>query len=174
MSLSVADLRLLHASSLTDAALQTYLDAAYEAIDKYAGVQGPVQELLSASGNGPLLMLSNRAVTISSVIENGVALSADDYALRSSGQMLYRLYDGTHRRRYWYGRVDVTYMPYLDAAERDRVAVELVKLDMNYSPGLTAQEIGDWSEQYARNDLFNYQTERLAILASLGSAVMLL
>jgi len=172
--LTVDELRALHASSLTDAALNTYLDAAYEAIDKFAGVTGDVQELLSASSSGPLLMLSRRALAVEQVIENDITLASDDYQLRSSGQMLLRLNTGTHPARYWRHRVDVTYQPYLDDAERDRVAVELVKLDINYSPGLTAQEIGDWSEQYARNDLFNYETERAAILNSLNAAVMLL
>lgn len=175
MTLSVDDLRALHASTLTDAALQTYLDAAYQAIDNYAGETGDVQELLMASGQGPLLMLSRRASNIVSVIEHELTLAADDYELRSSGQMLYRLNTGTNPRRSWRAaRIDVTYSPYLNDDDRDRVAVELVKLDLNYSPGLTAQEIGDWSEQYARNDLFNYQTERAAILATLGAAVMIL
>jgi hypothetical protein len=172
MTLSVDDLRLMHTSALTDAALQVYLDAAYQAIDAYAGVTGDAQDLLTPSG--PLLMLSRRAESIVSIIENDITLAADDYELRSSGQMLRRLNTGTNPRSAWWGWVDITYTPYLDDADRDRVAVGLIKLDINYSPGLTAQEIGDWSEQYARNDLFNYETERAAILASLGAAVMIL
>lgn len=175
MSLSVTDLRLRVTSSLGDVALQGLLDAAYEAIDAYAGDSGPVQELLTASGNGPLLMLSRRALAVSSVIEHETTLADDDYELRSSGQMLYRLNTGTNPRRTWRAvRIDVTYTPYIDDADRDRVAGELVKLDLNYKPGLVSETIGDWQEQFARNDLFNYQTERAAILASLGSAVMLL
>lgn len=174
MTLSVDDLRLIHVSSLGDQALQTFLDAAYQSIDAYVGVTGDAQELLKASGNGPLLMLSRRAESISVLVENDITLDPSDYQLRASGQMLYRLNTGPNPRRSWWGRVDVTYSPYLDDADRDRVAVSLVKLDINYAPGLTSEEIGDWREQYARNDLFNYQTERAAILASLGAAVMVL
>jgi len=174
VSLSVDALRLRVTSSLGDEALSGLLEAAYEAIDNYAGTVGDVQEMLLASGNGPLLMLSRRAIAIESIIENDVTLAADDYELRSSGQMLVRLATGANSRRYWFGRIDVTYQPYLDDADRDRVAAELVQLDLNYKPGLTSERIGDWEEQFARNDLFNYQTERAAILASLSSAVMLL
>lgn len=174
MTLSVDALRLRVTSSLGDEALTGLLEAAYEAIDNYAGMVGDVQERLMASGMGPLLMLSRRAIAIESVTENDVALAADDYELRSSGQMLLRLTTGTNSRRYWFGPVDVTYQPYVDDAERDRVAGELVQLDLNYKPGLTSERIGDWEEQFARNDLFNYQTERAAILASLSSAVMIL
>ena len=175
MSLSVDTLRLHVSSKLGDVALQGLLDAAYEAIDNHLGVIGPVQELILASGNGPLLMLSRRALSITSVTEHETTLAADDYELRSSGQMLYRLNTGTNPRRSWRAvRIDVTYAPYVDEAERDRVATELVKLDLNYKPGLVSEQIGDWQEQFARNDLFNYDTERDAILATLGSPVMLL
>jgi hypothetical protein len=175
MSLSVDDLRLRVTSTLGDDALQGMLDAAYEAIDNFLGTEGVVQELLTASGNGPLLMLSRRALSIGAVVEGDTTLAASDYELRASGQMLYRLNSGSNPRRSWRSaRIDVTYTPYVDAAERDRVATALVNLDINYKPGLVSETIGDWQEQFARNDLFNYQTERSAILATLGTAVMLL
>lgn len=174
MSLSVDSLRLRVTSSLGDVALQGLLDAAYEAIDNHLGASGPVQELIMASGSGPLLMLSRRALSITAVVEHETTLAADDYELRSSGQMLVRLNTGTNPRRSWRAaRIDVTYS-YVDDAERDRVATELVKLDLNYKPGLVSEQIGDWQEQFARNDLFNYDTERDAILATLGSPVMIL
>lgn len=170
-----ADTFRLHAStSLGDAALQTLLDAAEQAIAIHAGeyivssgADDEVNEILTPRGIGPLLRLSRRAQSITTVVEGTETLAADDYELRSSGYVLRRLNDGTNPSLYWRNRVYVTYVPLSDTAERERVQIALVKLDLAYAPGVVQETIGAWSEQKANNSVWNYQQERAAILASL-------
>lgn len=120
-------------------------EAALEAIDLWLGADGTVSELLS-SGGGDLLGLSRPAEAIISIKENDVELAAADYELRPSGTLLRRLHTGTHPRHRWWGRIDVIYVPFADEASRDRVAVELIKLEANTEPGASSERIGDWSE----------------------------
>jgi hypothetical protein len=154
-------------SSLSDRVLQTYLDAAMSAIDD---VLGPVvvKERLHACC-GTILWLGREVETITSVIEDAantaVTLAADDYEVSDTGMMLYRLWDGTHPRRTWQGRVDVTYVREDDTAEQIRVAVALVNLELTVAPGLASQSIGTWSESY-RNDK-PHAEQRAEILAGL-------
>jgi hypothetical protein len=119
-------------------------------------------------------MLSRPAASIGTVIEDywgsETTLAADDYEVRSSGQTLRRLHTGTNPAYHWRGRVDVTYTPAVDADTRKRVQLELVKLDLAFSPTLASQTIGTWSETYASGKA--YPEQRAEILASLGSGVL--
>lgn len=154
-------------------ALALLLAAAYEAIDNHAGASGPVQELLTA-GRGDLLMLSRRAASITTIIENDIELDDTDWELRASGQMVRRLATGDNPARRWRGRIDVTYTALDDENERDRVAIALVKLDLSYQPGVTQETIGAWSQQFAANSVWNYELERAAILATLNASRLVL
>jgi hypothetical protein len=168
---TVTRLREFVTSGLSDAVLQTYLDAAMDAIDD---ALGPLtcKERLHAS-RGDMLMLGREAESITSVVEDArntaLTLAADDYELSDSGQLLYRLRTGTNPRWGWHGRVDVTYVRSDDMAERIRVAVALVQLDLGHAPGLASQTIGTWSETY-RNDQ-DYAVQRDALLASLTPGI---
>lgn len=166
--LDVDGLRKHIKTGLATEALQLRLDAAYQAIDRHVGGTGNVTELLPA-GPGPLLRLSRPASAIVSVKERGIVLGADDYRL--TGQLLARTTDGSHPARSWRNAIEVTYTPDVDEADRDRVAIALVQLDLNHQPGLTQREIGDWAETFASNSVFNYRIERDAILATLESRV---
>jgi hypothetical protein len=168
--LSVDQFRAFVETPLSDEALLILLDAAAQAIVREHGATGETTERLHA--NGDLIMLSRPALTIATIVEDArwsaLTLADDDYELSSSGQTLYRLSDGTNPGWCWRGRVDVTYTPFDDTAERQRVQRALVMLDINYHSGLTSQQIGTWTETYAANSVFNYEIERAAILASLG------
>jgi hypothetical protein len=157
------------ATVLSDESLLILLDAAAQAIVREHGPSGATTERLSASGD--LLMLSRPALTITTVVEDArwapVTLAANDYSLSSSGQTLYRLSTGTNPRYYWSGRVDVTYTPFDDTAERQRVQRELVMLDIAFQPGLVSQSIGTWSETYTASGK-SYAEQRADILASLS------
>jgi hypothetical protein len=163
---SVTRLREFVTSSLSDAALQTYLDAAMAAIDD---VLGPLTATDRLSASGDLLRLSRAAESITTVVEDArwavLTLADDDYELSDSGQVLYRLSSGTNPRWYWHGRVDVTYVRRDDPATRLRVAVALVDLELTQSTGLASQSIGTWSETY-RTDK-EHVAQRAEILASL-------
>ena len=168
---TVTRLREFVTSPLSDAVLQTYLDAAMDAIDD---VLGPLtcKERLHAS-RGDLLMLGREAESITSVVEDArvsaLTLAADDYELSDSGQTLYRLRTGTNPRWGWHGRVDVTYVRSDDVAERVRVAVALVQLELDRRPGVASESIGTYFVSF-RADA-DYATQRDALLGSLGSGM---
>ena len=175
MTLDVDGLRLHIVTGLDDEALTLKLAAAYEAIDEYLGTDtGSYSELLRQP-SGDLLMLSRRASAITSITEGVNELAADDYELRASGQMVRRLYTGTYPANRWLGRVDVTYVPLADDNERDRVAIALVQLDLNFNPGLVAERVGDHAETYSAPQAdVGYQQQRAQILSSLGQGAFLL
>ncbi len=167
------------ATKLDDTALQSLLAAAVEAIEARYGTQND-EAIETRRPSGPLIRLARRAQEVISVSERfiggfwtgvgfggtSVELETDDWELRPGGLILERLPSGSHPARRWRGAVTVHYWPTDDGAERDRVAVDLVKLEMNYVPTLVSTTIGTWSETY--NKLDNaYQAERETILASL-------
>jgi len=170
--LSAAQVRAFNiGGDLGDEPLLILLAAATQDIRRAAGPMGPVTEMQTA-GAGDLLLMGGTPLSITSVVEtvgwSDVTLSADDYQVIGARTLL-RLHTGTNPCRWWRGRVSVTYQPQDDLAARQRVQLALVKLDITHSPGLAAQTIGTWSEQYTSNSAFNYEVERAAILASLGA-----
>lgn len=170
MTLTIAELRERIVSELGDDALQSMLDAAYEAITITAGAAGAISELIRA-GSGDLVLLSRPATSVTSVTEAEQPLSADNYLLRD--QLLQRLSTGSNPSSHWRGRVDVTYVPIDNTSERDRVAVELVKLDIAYQPALASQQLGDWREMYSKGvGGATYDSERRDIIASLAGPLL--
>lgn len=167
--MSVAEFRTHKTTVLPDPALQTLLEAAELAIAALLGPVGTYTEL--RDGGGTYLFLSRRAASITSISEryNNVTypLAASDYEIRSDGISLRRLAYGSRPASSWNGIVNVTYVGADDLAERKRVQLGLVNLDLNHNPGLTAEEIGDWSATYANSSAMHYGLEREAILATL-------
>lgn len=92
---TVTQLRQFVTSGLPDAVLQTFLDAAMEAIDD---ALGPLTAHERQRPHGDLLMLGREAASITSVVEGWAALTlaADDFELSDSGLTLRRLQDGTN------------------------------------------------------------------------------
>lgn len=179
--LTVEEFRAFVTTSLGDEPLQILLDAAWESIEDLLGPGAPtydapdaVNELVTVHGD--LLMLSRAAETIESILEGTTELDPDDYEVRSSGRILRRLRTGTHPASRWgegwphRGRVNVTYTPLSDAANRQRVQMELVKLDLGFTPGTVSERIGDWSETFTQGAT-DYPAQRSAILASLQPAL---
>ena len=156
------------ATELGDDALATILAEAYASIDTYLDSTDGITEILSV-GSGDLCVLSRPASEITEVIEGTTTLAADDYVLRSR-TMLQRLGTGTYPARRWRHRLTVTYVPYAADSERDRVAAELVQLEINHNPSVTSIRLGDFSESYDAGD--TYPVERAAILASLFAVVV--
>lgn len=168
---TVAALRRYVTSDLSDADLQPLLDAAKADVDQAAG---PIAARERRRARGELLMLTQRAASITTIVEDArgaaVTLAADDWELSGTGLVLWRLRSGTNPSGYWRGLVDVRYQRPDDTAARIRVMVALVQLDLTHKPGLSGQKIGTWEESYTSNSAFNYQIERAAILASLTDA----
>lgn len=169
--LTVDELRGHVETDLDDTSLGLLLDAAYEAIDNYAGTGGTeeypatVTEVITTSGD--LLMLSRRASAILSVVENAsyrTDLETDDYELIGD-QMVRRVRDGTNSATVWRGRIEITYTAFADENQRDRVAIGLVELDVNVSPGMQSERLGEWSETHEQTT--SYAKARDALLSSL-------
>lgn len=171
--LDVDGLRLHVTTELGDTALGLLLDAAYEAIDAHAGTGGSedypasITELITP-GPGDRLMLSRPASSVTSVREGTTDLESDDYEL-IGGQMLVRLDDGTNPQSRWRGRVEVVYPALPDENERDRVAIALVKLELDFSPGVVSERLGDHSITFAQGAASAHAEQRAAILASLNT-----
>ena len=178
MTLTVAQVREYVGTSLSDAAVQRLLDSSYAAINGHIGASGNRIELLR--GSGALLMLSQPASAIVSVTEDvrgaNELLNASDYALRPSGTLLERLDTGPNPRSWWSGLVSVVSTPTVIEADRDRVAIELLKFDLMYNPGLASQSSDSWSESYtqSRSEGWDYATGRTAILSTLSRPLVLL
>lgn len=172
MLLTPAQFREHQATSLGDDALQRLLDAAEDAISARFGALAALTE--RRRGGGVLLFLARPVGTIASVTERygdpvgltDVVLDPADYTLLPDGQTLRREWTGPHKADRWTDEVIVASTPADDTAERVRVSIALVKLDLTYNPGLTDERIGDWEEAY-NGAALPYATERESILASL-------
>jgi hypothetical protein len=136
-----------------DAYLQLLLDQAEAEIERVAGVSGPVTEL--CEGGYPGLVLSRPIVSITSVTEDPdgspLILASDDHRFTVGGYVLHRLAGGTNPRGAWSGRVQVTYTPVSDTALREGVQLDLVRMDLAATPGVSSRTIGAWSESYGNS-----------------------
>jgi hypothetical protein len=165
--LSVADFKLHLSGNVTtdDAALQDLLDAAEAAIEDRYGPIGTISE--THQGTGRLMGLDRKAQAILSVSERGVALDASDYRLRPSGGIVERLSTGTHPSLRWRGQIEVTLLSFDNTAERIRIQIGLVKLDMSYTPGVGSHSIGNFSESSSQQQGITYAQLREEYLSSL-------
>lgn len=174
--LTVDQLREHVTSSLSDDALQLRLDAAYEAIDAYAGSDGPVTELVD--GGHRYITLSRPADEITSIVEDYSSdtpdtMAADDYLVHPGGYVIERLSGGTLSRHTWHHRVFVTYHPVGTDATRDLVAIDLVNFDLTMQAGLTMEQVGAWTRQYGQAKTFDQlHDEILGRLSSVPSLVV--
>lgn len=173
--LTVDELRKHVNSGLEDDALQRLLNAAEAAIVARAGTTGERTEIV---GGGHRFISTRKpidtalTVTITEQSPYGAddvtTLAVDDYLIRPGGTLIERLVTGTNARSRWYGYASITYTPVSDAAVREEVQIDLVRAALTYNPGLTGQQIGSWSEQYAANSAWNNAEERDSILARLN------
>lgn len=174
MLLTLDEARALDADgigALSDDALQLLLDATEAEIVRVGGDPETATEWHTC--NGRSVVLERRADRIDLVTETVgmwgeptvTTLDATDYELDPYGVTLHRLNTGTNPRWRWYGRVAVTYRPADEEALRKGVQADLIKLTGRYQPGLTAETVGSWTQQYAGNSAA--ARERADILARL-------
>lgn len=176
--LTVDELRDHVTTDLIDSAVQRLLDATEEVIVARAGAPGSRSEIVD--GGGRFITLARPASAVASVTETRwfttTTLVADDYSLRPGGYVLERLRTGTNPRWHWHGDVSVTYTPIADTSTREWVQIELIKLALTENPGLNAETIGAWSQQYVNNSAWNPTLEQESILSrldvSLGMVVV--
>lgn len=172
--LTVEELREHVATSLVDDALQRLLDDAEAEIDRYAGPLGvPVTELID--GGYGRVITSRRVSSVTSIVETAgsstTTLSGDDWRLRSA-YVVERLSTGTNPRWRWSDLVTIVYLPVDDEATRKVVQLELVKLEIAFTPGLAAETVGAWTQQYVTSGSAPLDEQRAAVLSRLADPSM--
>ena len=179
--LTVSDLRafpVFASAHLTDAWLQTLLDANEQAIEaELGGPVGAVTENVLANGLS-WLTLRRRAESVTSVTEDATGttpllLAADDYSIGWDRRSILRVGTGTNVAYGWPGGRSFTAVVYAaedDEANRKRVQKALCELDVNAVPGATSEQIGAWMEQHQQSSVWNVAEERRAILDTLYPA----
>jgi hypothetical protein len=147
MALTLAAVKAAVETDLDDAIVKRLLDAAVSAVDRSAGKATTESETYDASGL-EYLPLSRRHTAIGSIVErrrassDPVTLSADDYREVGDYQLL-RLASGTNPASIWGREVVITYTPEVDQEVRDRVAIDLVKVDLEFKV-YDKEKVGDW------------------------------
>jgi hypothetical protein len=171
--LTVADFKALHKTNLSDAAIETYLDAARKDLDLRYGPLGVdiVQEFRPKRPYPNLLSLRYPVATVGSVVQRvwgtDTTLDPTDYRLSGDGLHLSRLSAGAVNPSFkWAGVTTITYQQRDDSVARKRIQAQLVTLDARFE-GRQSHSTGDEGESFG-----DYAVERQAILASLRPKVL--
>lgn len=164
MAVTVDDVRLRVETDLEDGPLQRILDSAVAAINRAAGSASSQVQTFSALG-AAYVVLRRRHASIASIAERGniytssaTTLSADDYREVGDYKLL-RLATGTNPRSTWGAEVVVTYVPEVDADIRDRVALDVVQMDVEFK-AVDEEEVGDYKSTQK-----DYRKRRRALIA---------
>lgn len=177
--LTVAEFRTFVETDLEDEPLQVLLDAAEIAIDAVLGDLDYLGDRVDIrNGGSTIIFLSRVTGSITSITETVgdtvTELDPDDWLLRSDGVSIERLSNGTNSPSWWggvpggwSGRVTVSYTPADDLADRKRVQVGLMRLEINQAQGATSFTIGGYSESGGSASGLTYLQSREALLASL-------
>lgn len=159
MAVDVDQLRLRVETDLDDDTLQRILDANVKAIARAAGSATAESEYQDGT-NSDWISVLRPVSEVVSIIErrrshssDPVTLSANDYRLVGPYRFL-RLTDGDNPARCWGAEVQFNYTPEVDTAVRDRVALDLSQVDVEYRP-FHEEKVGkgewegkaDWSKQ---------------------------
>lgn len=164
-AIDLAGLREHVGAGPSDAVLTDLLTAAQEAItSRYGSDTGTVTEYLRPFGQW--VRLTRPTSSIGSVIEGTTTLDSGLYEIWAGGADYIRRLDSSGNVTSWAGMVEVAFTPISEEAERDRVTIALVDLDLNRASGITGITVGPWSEQYTQDDKA-YREAREAILTSL-------
>jgi hypothetical protein len=164
--LAVTDLPLAGVvTNLDPTMLQMFLDSAEaEIINRRGLVGGPLTD--TRLGFVRLVGLTRPCTAITSITEIGSdgtqqVLDTTDWLLYPNQRHLVRLPYGTHGADRWDNWVQVVFTPLDDTAQRKRVQLALVKLDLAYN-GFNAQA----TQNESRSALNDYHSARQAILNS--------
>lgn len=167
MALTVEAVRAAVETDVDPATLKRLLDSAVAAVDRAAGKATSSTATHLAHGL-TLLTLRRRRTSITSIVEyrraasDPVTLSTDDYRVVGDYELL-RLTGGTNSASAWGYQVDVTFVPEVDQDIRDRVAIDLVKVDLEFR-SFDSETVGDWKGEQKdwkarRRELFAHVRE---------------
>lgn len=163
-------------TDLSDAELQRMIDSAEQDIVDHYGAHLTQTDESQENKLSTHLFLSRPASTITTVTEtmisdgvrtetvldSGDESETPDYHLTSDGWRIQRLSDGTNPRSTWGDEVEVSYVPASEAAKRQGVLIQLVKLDVQFN-GLDVDRVGDYSREQK-----DYMGHRNAIMRRLS------
>ena len=148
MSVDIGDLRARVETDLDNTTLQRILDAAEKAVVRAAGSATSEVETQQALG-AQFLVLFRKVSAFVSITErrsyssDAVTLSANDYRQVGDYRIM-RLADGDNPSSFWGAEVVITYVPEVDAEVRDRVALDLCQVDIEFR-AYESEKSGDWS-----------------------------
>jgi len=161
--MTLADVRARVETDLDNTTLQRIFDSAVAAVDRAAGKAGSEMQTFNAAGISEI-PLNRPASAITSVDErrsrssDAVTLAADDYRLIGD-YVLFREASGTNPASTWGAQVDVTYAPDVDQEIRDRVALDIIQVDVEFR-AQDSEAIGDVAMTQK-----DYKARRRALLA---------
>lgn len=154
--ITVDDVRARIETDFDDAAIQRMINAAYEAIEERHGSSSQVTDRFRAGGTDTVV-LTRKAGTIVEVrvrpypTADVVVLDPAEYRLW--GPMMLTRVGAT-----WEYEVEVDYIPHTNTELRDRVALDLVQLDIEFR-AYGSEQAGDW-----RGDQSDYAARREYVL----------
>lgn len=147
MAVTIADLRARVETDLEDTTLQRILDGAVESIDRVAGKEAEATENHQAR-NASELSVVRPCATVTSITERRrvssapVVLAADDY-LQVGEYRFIRLGTGTNPASIWGDLVELVYVPDTDPETRDRAALDVAQIDIEFR-AYDREKSGDW------------------------------
>ncbi len=147
MALTIEAVQAAVETDVDPGTLKRLLDAAVQSVNRAAGNATVETESHLAHGL-TLLNLRRPRTSLTSVIEyrspssDSLTLSSDDYREVGDHSLL-RLGSGTNAALAWGYQVDVTYVPEVDQAVRDRVAIALISVDLEFKV-FDSESVGDW------------------------------
>lgn len=165
--LSVPELREHVETDLPDSAVQALIDDADAEIVRRYGPHRDAANPLSIRlmGGHKFLFLTRPIETVDSITETAggveTELAADDYRVWYEGFALQRRSDGTNVASVWGEEVVIAYVPQDDTAIRQRVAIDLVRLAVQYQ-ALRNERVGDYNAAHV-----DYREERELLLAAI-------
>ena len=166
MSITVDDVREDTPNDRTDAALQRMIDSNVAAINRSAGNADAETQTDDGSGN-QRIVLNRLSTSIASITErqrasdDAVTLSTDDW--RKVGDRVFlRLQDGTNPASFWGQETVFTYVPEIDADNRDVVTLKLCKMDLNFQAYDREKSGADWEGEQK-----DYKARRRAVFGEI-------
>ena len=147
MAVTIDSLRARVESDLDDTTLQRILDSAVKAIDRAAGsATAEVENHIAA--NSEWISIVRPAASVTSIKERRavsatqVTLATNDY--RQIGPYRFRrLPDGDNGATFWGDEVELTYVPEVDTDIRDRAALDISQIDIEFR-AYEREKSGKW------------------------------
>lgn len=139
-----ADVRVLVNTSLTDASLQTVIDRIEAQITERIGA--PQTDLMATTitktfrGEGCYLFMPTEIYAVVSILEDGTALTSDQYQTWSGG-VIERLPADS----FWGDRMTVVYKPNDDRLMRAEAIIDLVRLVLERTAMKSESVAGEYS-----------------------------